>query len=83
MSTQPQDSKNLRFLAEQALEREQYAEAEALFRQVISYLELAVGDSNIEVAKTLQCLARALEEQGQHEEARTVRHRADKILCTH
>jgi hypothetical protein len=68
METEP---KSLRYLAEEA------------FRQVLSHLELSLGDQNVEVAKTLQCLARVLEEQGLHDEARAARHRAEKILCTH
>lgn len=76
-------SNNLRFLAEEAFERNDYAEAERLFRQVISYLEIAVGDNNVEVAITLECLARALELQGQHQEAENVKDRAAKMLCTH
>lgn len=75
--------KNLRCLAEDAFENADYAEAERLFRQVISYLEIAVGDNNLEVAITLECLARTLELQGQHDEAEKVKDRAAAILCTH
>lgn len=74
---------NLRFLAEEAFEREDYAEAEKLFRQVVSYLQIAVGENNIEVAITLECLARTLELQGLHNEAEEMKDRAAKILCTH
>lgn len=75
--------KNLRYLAEEALENANYAESERLFRQVITYLELALGDSNVEVAITLECLARTLEMQGKAEEAERVKERAAKILCRH
>jgi hypothetical protein len=74
-------TKNLRLLAEEAFQRANYADAERLFRQVISYLEIALGDNNVEVAITLECLARSLEMQGEHNEAEKVKDRAAQILC--
>ena len=76
-----QETKSVRLLAEEAFLRSDYAEAERLFREVITLLEIAVGDHNIEVAIALECLSRALELQGNLDEAEKVRHRAAMILC--
>lgn len=77
------EQKSLRFLAEEAFENGQYAEAERLFRQILSYLEIALGDKNLEVAITLECLSRTLELQGKEQEAENTKNRAAKILCSH
>jgi len=72
----------LRLLAEAAFKQGNFAEAEKLFRQVITYLELAIGDNGIEVAITLECLSRTLELQGKVLEAEAAKDRAAQILCT-
>lgn len=73
---------NLRALAEKAFSEGRWDDAESLFRQAVNHLELAVGPNNFEVAATLHCLAKVLQQLGRTSESMQIRERADLILCS-
>ena len=75
--------KTVKQQAEEAFEKGNLAEAEKLFREVLSNLEMMVGDHTFETAATLHCLARVLERLGRADESKACRDRADNILCSH
>lgn len=74
---------NLLHLAEEAFGNDDYEEAEKLFREVLSHLEVSLGDDHVEVAKVLFCLARCVEARGRVAEAKSIRRRAETIMCQH